>query len=203
MCVGGIDHARPRKEWRMYLGTGPQRGRGAQLIRRRNAWEGKEGVPLQSLCNMGSIIPLVIFVDVRGDAVLRELVRAAPRAYAIVAFAEGFGCYARTDGGSRAPPGPHLDASGSLPFRLYLLVFHTGPLLTPARYFSSQKQNVFFRAAFQSSIRPLASSRSHNMLYPREDRAAKKLMYVCRRCHFDVKAESPIVYRNEIVKSEV
>ena len=39
------------------------------------------------------------------------------------------------------------------------------------------------------------------MLYPREDRAAKKLMYVCRRCGYEQEAVAPTVYRHEIVKA--
>jgi DNA-directed RNA polymerase II subunit RPB9 len=39
------------------------------------------------------------------------------------------------------------------------------------------------------------------MLYPKENKALKKLMYVCRRCGFEQDAESPVVYKHELVKS--
>lgn len=42
---------------------------------------------------------------------------------------------------------------------------------------------------------------SHNMLYPKEDRVAKKLMYVCRRCDYEEEAKTPVVFKRELVKS--
>jgi DNA-directed RNA polymerase II subunit RPB9 len=38
------------------------------------------------------------------------------------------------------------------------------------------------------------------MLYPKENKLQKKLMFVCRRCNYEQEAESPIVFRHEIVK---
>lgn len=43
----------------------------------------------------------------------------------------------------------------------------------------------------------------NNLLYAKEDRVRKQLMYVCRRCDYEKKAENPAVYRHEIVKSAV
>lgn len=45
------------------------------------------------------------------------------------------------------------------------------------------------------------SPRSNNMLYPKEDRAAKKLMFVCKRCNYEEVATAHVVYRHELVKS--
>lgn len=39
------------------------------------------------------------------------------------------------------------------------------------------------------------------MLYPKEDRVAKKLMYVCRRCDYEEEAKTPVVFKRELVKS--
>jgi DNA-directed RNA polymerase II subunit RPB9 len=39
------------------------------------------------------------------------------------------------------------------------------------------------------------------MLYPKEDRAAKKLMFVCKRCNYEEVATAHVVYRHELVKS--
>jgi hypothetical protein len=39
------------------------------------------------------------------------------------------------------------------------------------------------------------------MLYPKEDRVAKKLMYVCRRCDYEEAATNPVVFKRELVKS--
>ena len=39
------------------------------------------------------------------------------------------------------------------------------------------------------------------MLYPKEDKIAKKLVYVCRRCHNNQESENPVVIKNELVKS--
>lgn len=41
------------------------------------------------------------------------------------------------------------------------------------------------------------------MLYPKEDKVAKKLVFVCKRCNFEQDANTPIVYRHELVKSAV
>jgi DNA-directed RNA polymerase II subunit RPB9 len=49
--------------------------------------------------------------------------------------------------------------------------------------------------------RPFFPSRSNNMLYPRENRTEKKLMYVCRRCGYEQEAENPVVFKHELVKS--
>ena len=41
------------------------------------------------------------------------------------------------------------------------------------------------------------------MLYPREDRLAKCLMFICRKCGYETEASSPVVFKHEIVKSAV
>ena len=41
------------------------------------------------------------------------------------------------------------------------------------------------------------------MLYPKEDRAARKLLFVCRRCNYEQDADTPVVYRHELVRSAV
>jgi DNA-directed RNA polymerase II subunit RPB9 len=40
------------------------------------------------------------------------------------------------------------------------------------------------------------------MLYPKEDKVAKKLLYGCRNCGHQEPADNPRVYRNEILHSE-
>ena len=40
---------------------------------------------------------------------------------------------------------------------------------------------------------------SNNMLYPKEDRVEKKLMYACRNCTYQEEATNNCVYRHEIV----
>ncbi len=42
---------------------------------------------------------------------------------------------------------------------------------------------------------------SQNMLYPKENRVEKKLMFVCRRCGYQVEAENAVVFKHELVKS--
>ncbi len=39
------------------------------------------------------------------------------------------------------------------------------------------------------------------MLYPKENKVEKKLMYSCRRCGFGQEAENPVVFKHELVKS--
>jgi DNA-directed RNA polymerase II subunit RPB9 len=39
------------------------------------------------------------------------------------------------------------------------------------------------------------------MLYPKENKAQKKLVYACKRCHFSQEAENPVVFKHELVKS--
>ena len=41
----------------------------------------------------------------------------------------------------------------------------------------------------------------NNLLYPREDKVAKKLMFACGRCRYEQEAENPVVFRHEVVKS--
>jgi DNA-directed RNA polymerase subunit M/transcription elongation factor TFIIS len=41
----------------------------------------------------------------------------------------------------------------------------------------------------------------NNMLYPKEDKAAKRLMYACRGCGYEQEADNPIVFKHEIIKS--
>jgi DNA-directed RNA polymerase II subunit RPB9 len=41
-----------------------------------------------------------------------------------------------------------------------------------------------------------------NLLYPKEDRARKKLVYACAQCKVEQDAESPVVFRHEVIKSE-
>uniref|UniRef100_A0A6S8ESB1 DNA-directed RNA polymerase subunit n=1 Tax=Aplanochytrium stocchinoi TaxID=215587 RepID=A0A6S8ESB1_9STRA len=40
----------------------------------------------------------------------------------------------------------------------------------------------------------------NNMLYPKEDRAEKKLLLTCRHCEFEKPAENPTVYIHKIKK---
>lgn len=40
---------------------------------------------------------------------------------------------------------------------------------------------------------------SNNMLYPREDKTNRKLLFACRNCHFEEDADNNCVYRHEIV----
>ena len=39
------------------------------------------------------------------------------------------------------------------------------------------------------------------MLYPKENKNEKKLMYSCRHCSYEQESDNPVVFRNEIVKS--
>lgn len=39
------------------------------------------------------------------------------------------------------------------------------------------------------------------MLYPREDRAARRLMFICVRCGYEQAALSPVVFKHELIKS--
>ncbi len=39
---------------------------------------------------------------------------------------------------------------------------------------------------------------SNDLLYPREDRARKKLVYVCKNCKYEVDADDHCVYRHNI-----
>ena len=41
------------------------------------------------------------------------------------------------------------------------------------------------------------------MLYPKEDKAAKKLLFVCKRCNYEQDADTPVVYRLELVRNAV
>lgn len=54
-----------------------------------------------------------------------------------------------------------------------------------------------------SSSRRPPSRRSNNMLYPKEDRVGKKLLFVCKRCNYEQDADTPVVYRHELVRSAV
>ena len=40
------------------------------------------------------------------------------------------------------------------------------------------------------------------MLYPRESKTAKELVYACQKCAYEAPAESPVVFRHEVIKSE-
>ena len=40
------------------------------------------------------------------------------------------------------------------------------------------------------------------MLYPRESKTAKALVYACNKCSYEAAAESPVVFRHEVIKSE-
>ncbi|KAH8553710.1 hypothetical protein BGW37DRAFT_486836 [Umbelopsis sp. PMI_123] len=42
-------------------------------------------------------------------------------------------------------------------------------------------------------------SECNNMLYPREDKTNRKLLFACRNCHFEEDADNSCVYRHEIV----
>jgi DNA-directed RNA polymerase II subunit RPB9 len=44
--------------------------------------------------------------------------------------------------------------------------------------------------------------RSNNILYPKEDRQEKVLLYACRNCDHAEKAPHSCVYRNEVHHSE-
>mmetsp|Transcript_23611 Transcript_23611/g.30857 ORF Transcript_23611/g.30857 Transcript_23611/m.30857 type:complete len:115 (+) Transcript_23611:228-572(+) len=41
----------------------------------------------------------------------------------------------------------------------------------------------------------------NNMLYPKEDREARKLMFACRNCNYSEYVDEACIYRNEIVKA--
>jgi DNA-directed RNA polymerase II subunit RPB9 len=41
-----------------------------------------------------------------------------------------------------------------------------------------------------------------NMLYPRESKTSKVLVYACNKCDFEAPAASPVVFRHEVIKSE-
>ncbi len=45
-------------------------------------------------------------------------------------------------------------------------------------------------------------SECNNMLYPKENKASKKLIYTCRRCPHTEDADTNIVYRNDIKASD-
>ena len=48
-----------------------------------------------------------------------------------------------------------------------------------------------------------ASTCSNNMLFPKESKAERKLLFVCRRCNYEQDADTPVVYRHELVRSAV
>lgn len=39
----------------------------------------------------------------------------------------------------------------------------------------------------------------NNMLYPKEDKANRRLLYQCRNCSYSELADSPCVYRHELI----
>ena len=41
----------------------------------------------------------------------------------------------------------------------------------------------------------------NNLLYPREDKVAKKLVFACVQCRYEQEADNPVVFRHEVVKS--
>eukprot|EP01119_Soliformovum_irregulare_P012482 TRINITY_DN3245_c0_g1_i1.p1 TRINITY_DN3245_c0_g1~~TRINITY_DN3245_c0_g1_i1.p1 ORF type:complete len:113 (-),score=7.73 TRINITY_DN3245_c0_g1_i1:106-444(-) len=41
----------------------------------------------------------------------------------------------------------------------------------------------------------------NNMLYPKEDRVNRKLLYACRNCGHQEGAENPCIYRNEVLRT--
>ncbi len=41
------------------------------------------------------------------------------------------------------------------------------------------------------------------MLYPKEDKASKKLLYRCSRCQYEEEADNPVVYRHQLVRQAV
>jgi len=43
-------------------------------------------------------------------------------------------------------------------------------------------------------------SECNNMLYPKEDKANKRLLYACRNCLNEQPAENSCIYRNRLVK---
>ena len=43
---------------------------------------------------------------------------------------------------------------------------------------------------------------SNNLLYPRENKADKKLVYGCQKCQYEQEAETSVVFKHEIIKSE-
>jgi DNA-directed RNA polymerase subunit M/transcription elongation factor TFIIS len=40
-----------------------------------------------------------------------------------------------------------------------------------------------------------------NLMMPREERGERKLVYFCKSCNLSQDAHTPVVYRNEVVKS--
>ena len=41
------------------------------------------------------------------------------------------------------------------------------------------------------------------MPFPKESKADRKLLFVCRRCNYEQDADTPVVYRHELVRSAV
>ena len=74
-------------------------------------------------------------------------------------------------------------------------------------YFSSLNRSM---ADFHSNIKKEGESsgvelrfcpNSNDLLYPKEDRARKKLIFVCRNCDYSTDAADHCVYRNNIMHS--
>lgn len=42
----------------------------------------------------------------------------------------------------------------------------------------------------------------NNLLYPREDRENRRLIYACRNCEYSEAAADSLVYRNELLSKE-
>ena len=58
-----------------------------------------------------------------------------------------------------------------------------------------------FIALFMRICLPALLHCSSNLLYAKEDKAAKKLMYICQKCQYSQAAENPVVYRHELVRN--
>lgn len=59
--------------------------------------------------------------------------------------------------------------------------------------------SVRVRVCIMRRASPNASARSQNMMQPKEDRLASKLVFICARCGITKDASNPCVYQNKLV----
>lgn len=57
--------------------------------------------------------------------------------------------------------------------------------------------------AEERAVRLRFCPNSNDLLYPREDRSSKKLVYVCRNCDYTTESDSSCVYRHLITHSSL
>lgn len=72
---------------------------------------------------------------------------------------------------------------------------HDGPGFVGIRFC----QEWYFCKQFHNNILSDSSPSSNNMLYPKEDKDSKILLYACRNCDYKQEADSNCIYVNKIM----